>query len=166
MDLDRRVLRAADFLPEKSWSVLASTGYICDDPYSGAKGVTDLGGGHYQVTTRLATRHASSFIRFTFRLMETLEETRLVFSPLLVRYLAGMEITKRAVKISDSGRIRNELQTMLSQALEYDGPKIRVHFDRVDEKVIPREKQASIRSVLEWYKANYPVWFEWLEVAR
>jgi hypothetical protein len=69
------------------------------------------------------------------------------------------------VKISDSGRIRNELQTMLSQALEYEGNQMRVHFDRVDEKVMAREKQAAIRRVLEWYKAHHPVWFEWLEMA-
>ncbi len=29
-----------DFLPEKNWRVLASTGYICDDPYTGTAGVT------------------------------------------------------------------------------------------------------------------------------
>ena len=33
------VLRADDFLPEKSWHVLASIGYMCDDPYTGAPGV-------------------------------------------------------------------------------------------------------------------------------
>jgi hypothetical protein len=88
-----------------------------------------------------------------------------VFSPLLVRFLAGVDHTRRAVKISDSGRIRNELQTMLSQALEHDGERMCVHFDRVDEKVMPREKQLAIRRVLEWYKENHPVWFSWLEVA-
>jgi hypothetical protein len=165
MELARRVLRAADFLPEKSWSVIASAGYICDDPYTGASGVTQVGPGLYQVSTRLATRRASSLIKFTFRLKETLDEARLVFSPLLVRYLSGLSIEKRAVKISDSGRIRNELQTMLSQALEHEEGRIRVHFDRVDEKVMPKEKQAAIRKVLEWYKAHHPVWFEWLELA-
>jgi hypothetical protein len=70
----------------------------------------------------------------------------------------------RAVKISDSGRIRNELQTMFSQALEHDGDRITVHFDRVDEMVMPREKQEAIRRVLEWYKQNHPVWFSWLEI--
>jgi len=29
---------------------------------------------------------------------------------------------------------------------------------------MPREKQAAVRKVLEWYKANHPLWFEWLEV--
>lgn len=163
--LRRHVLRADDLLPKKDWGVLASIGYMCDDPYTGAKGVTQLSEGVYRVTTRLATRNASAFITFTFRLMEKLEEQRHVFSPLLVRFLSGVDHTRRAVKISDSGRIRNELQTMLSQALEYDGEKIRVHFDRVDDQVMPKDKQAAIRRVLEWYKANHPVWFGWLEIA-
>jgi hypothetical protein len=161
----KRVVRADDFLPEKSWSVLASTGYICDDPYTGAPGVTRLSEGVYRVTTRLATRHASSKVHLTLRLMNPIDEARLVFSPLLVRYLSGVDHTARPVKISDSGRIRNELQTMLTQALVYEGETIRVHFDRVDEKVMPRDKQAKIRKVLEWYKAEHPVWFNWLEIA-
>src|SRR2546425_12254275 len=83
---------------------------------------------------------------------------------LLVRFLSGVDHTTRPVKISDSGRIRNELQTMLSQALEHDGEHIRVHFDRINEMVLPRENQAAIRKVLAWYKVNHPVWFEWLEL--
>ncbi len=160
-----RVLRADDLMPEKDWKVLASIGYMCDDPYSGAKGVTQVSDRVYKVTTRLATRNASSFITFTFRLMEPMAEAKLVFSPLLSRFLAGVDPASRAVKVSDSGRLRNELQTMFSQALEHDGDRIRVHFDRVDEKVMPRDKQAAIRRVLEWYKANHPVWFGWLEIA-
>lgn len=161
----RPVLRADDLLPEKQWGVLSAVGYMCDDPYTGAPGIRKLSEGVYQVATRLATRNASSLITFTFRFMEPLEEARHVFSPLLVRFLSGVDHTKRAVKISDSGRIRNELQTMFSQALEHDGDKMRVHFDRVDESVMPRDKQAAIRKVLEWYKANHPVWFGWLEIA-
>jgi hypothetical protein len=165
MPMGRSVLRADDFLPEKDWSVLASIGYMCDDPYTGIRGVTRVSEGVYRVTTRLATRQASSRITFTFRLMEPLPQARHVFSPLLVRFTSGVDHTRRPVKISDSGRLRNELQTMLSQALEHEGSKIRVHFDRVDEKVVPRDKQAAIRTVLEWYKASHPVWFEWLEIA-
>ncbi|HVI96011.1 MAG TPA: hypothetical protein VM753_18490 [Anaeromyxobacter sp.] len=164
MPVGRRVLRADDFFPEKNWRVLASVGYMCDDPYSGAHGVRQVSDGIYKVTTRLATRKASSFITFTFRLMEPLDQMRHVFSPLLVRFLSGVDHTKRAVKVSDSGRIRNELQTMFSQALEHDGDRIRVHFGRVDDKVMPRERQDAIRRVLEWYKATHPVWFEWLEI--
>jgi hypothetical protein len=137
---------------------------MCDDPYTGAPGVTQVAGDVYRVTTQLATRKASSRITFTVRLMEPFETTRQVFSPLLVRFLSGVDHATRPVKISDSGRIRNELQTMLPQALEHEGERIRVHFDRINEMVLPRDKQAAIRTVLEWYKANHPVWFEWLDV--
>jgi hypothetical protein len=164
MPLGKQALQADDFLPEKDWRVVASIGYMCDDPYTGAPGVTQVDDGVYRVTTRLATRKASSRITFTLRLMETFETTRQVFSPLLVRFLSGADHTARPVKISDSGRIRNELQTMLPQALEHDGERIRVHIERINEMVMPREKQVAIRQVLEWYKANHPVWFAWLEV--
>lgn len=163
--LGRRVLRADDFLPEKHWSVLASTGYICDDPYTGAPGVEVLGDDRYRVTTRLATRDASSRIAFTFRLKQGLDEARLIFSPLLVRFMSGTDFRERAVKISDSGRIRNELQTLVSQALEYENDHIRVRFDRIDPRVLPQEKQDVIRAALTWYKENHPVWFGWLELA-
>jgi hypothetical protein len=165
MPFGKRVLRPDDFVPEKEWRVLASIGYMGDDPYTGAPGVTKLADGVYRVTTRLATRKASSQISFTFRLMETFENTRHVFSPLLVRFLSGVDHTTRPVKVSDSGRIRNELQTMVPQALEHNGDRIVVRFDRVDENIVPRDKQAMLRSVLEWYRKNHPVWFEWLEVA-
>ena len=164
MPLGKQVLQPDDFLPEKDWKVLASVGYMCDDPYTGAPGVTQVADNVYRVTTRLVTRKASSRITFTLRLMESLETTRQVFSPLLVRFLSGVDHTTRPVKISDSGRIRNELQTMIPQALEHDGEHIRVHFDRINEMVMPRDKQAAIRKVLEWYKIHHPVWFEWLEV--
>jgi hypothetical protein len=119
----------------------------------------------YRVTSLLATRNASSRITFTFRLMEPLEHARLVFSPLLVRFLSGVDPTSRAVKISDSGRLRNELQTMYPQALEYgEEGKIRVNLARVDEKVLPPEKRAVIHRALEWYRASHPVWFSWLDV--
>lgn len=162
--LHKRALRAVDLVPQKNWSVLACTGAICDDPYTGMKGVEELGGGRFRVTTQLATRHASSRITFTFKLKDSLEESKLIFSPLLVRFMSGNDWTARPVKISDSGRIRNELQTLMSQALEFDGDKIRVHFDRVDEKVLPKHNQEVIRKVLHWYKENHPIWFSWLEL--
>jgi hypothetical protein len=69
------------------------------------------------------------------------------------------------VKISDSGRIRNELQTMMPQALEYVEDKIQVNFDRIDDDVIPPETQQAYREILEWYRENHPTWFRWLELA-
>lgn len=161
--LRQRTLRAQDFLPEKQWRVLASIGYLCDDPYTGTPGVEKLDELRYRVTTRLSTHSASSKITFTLRLKDSLAESRLIFSPLLVRFLDGDDYKQRPVKISDSGRIRNELQTLISQALEYDGDHIRVHFDRIDEKVLPKKKQEKIREILEWYRAEHPVWFDWLE---
>lgn len=161
----KRVVRAGDFFPEKNWRVLAATGYIGADPYGGLPGVTKVKEDCYEVTTQLATRQATLVVRFVFRFLEPFEQTRLVFSPLLERFIAGEDYRTRAVKISDSGRIRNELQTLCSQALEYADQTIRVHFDRIDEQVILPEKQRIIRQVLEWYKRNHPVWFSWLEIA-
>jgi hypothetical protein len=160
----RRVLRADDFFPEKSWRVLAATGYIGQDPYSGLPGVTRLEDDTYAVTTQLAGRDAALVVRFVFRLLEPFEQTRLIFSPLLERFIAGEDYRTRAVKVSDSGRLRNELQTLCSQALEYTEETIRVHFDRIDDEVILPGKQRVIRDVLEWYKRNHPVWFSWLEI--
>jgi hypothetical protein len=164
MPMGREVLRADDFSPEKDWKVLACIGFMNDDPYTGCEGVTKISEGVYRVTTRLATRKASSDITFTLRMMAPFEEMRLVFSPLLVRFLSGVDHTRRPVKISDSGRIRNELQTMFSQGLEHDGETIRVFFDRIDDSVMPPKDREAIRKVLEWYKENYPVWFGWLQI--
>ena len=60
MPAGRRVIFADDFFPEKSWRVLAATGFIGADPYSGLPGVTRLGEDTYEVTSQLATRGASS----------------------------------------------------------------------------------------------------------
>ena len=163
--LKPRVLHTEDFFDARDWRVLACTGYMCDDPYTGTKGVQQLAPDRYRVTARLATQSASSTIHFTFRLLETEAETKLAFSPLLVRFISGIDYRRRAVKVSDSGRIRNELQTMLSQALEYDGDRLIVHFDGIDEDLMPRAHQLLIREALLWYKENHPVWFKWLEVA-
>ena len=71
----------------------------------------------------------------------------------------------RPVKISDSGRIRNELQTLCSTALEHFGSRgIRIHFHKIPLDVISSEQQTVLRDILEWYKTNHPIWFEWLEL--
>ena len=160
-----RVLRADDFFPEKRWRVIAAQGYMAPDPYSGAPGIERLDDDRFRVTTQLSTAGAHLRTRFTFRFLEPFEQTRLVFSPLLERFVGGEDYRARPVKVSDSGRIRNELQTLCSQALEYDGDRIRVHFDRIGDQVMYPEKQAAIRAILEWYKASHPMWFSWLELS-
>jgi hypothetical protein len=164
MPVEARVVRAADLFPEKRWRGLAANGFIGADPYTGTPGVAALGDGRYRVTVQLTAHGACQRVSFVFRFLEPFEHTRLIFSPLLERFVLGEDHRRRAVKVSDSGRIRNELQTLCSQALEYDGPTIRVHFDRIDDLVIPPERKQVIRDVLEWYKAHHPVWFSWLEV--
>ena len=117
------------------------------------------------MASQVSTGGARQKVTFVFRLLESLPQSRLVFSPLLERFISGEDYRARAVKVSDSGRIRNELQTLCSQALEYDGDVIRVHFDRIDDLVIPPARKKAIHEILDWYKANHPVWFNWLEMA-
>ena len=165
VELRKATLSADDFFPEKVWDVLAVSGYMCPDPYSGAPGVEEVEPGVYRVTVRLASERGDKRITFTLRLTETLEQSRLVFSPLLRRFLAGADYERRPVKISDSGRIRNELQTLCAEALEFSNAnRIRLHFDRIPEAVIPPDHQVTLREVLTWYKRRHPVWFSWLEI--
>jgi hypothetical protein len=96
--------------------------------------------------------------------MEHVEESRLVFNPLLIRFFYGEDYRTRAVKISDSGRIRNELQTLCSEALEHTEDRLRVHFDRIPAEVISSEHQTILLRVLQWYKEHHPIWFRWLEI--
>ena len=85
---------------------------------------------------------------------------------LLARFTAGEDYRKRAVKVSDSGRIRNELQTLCSEALEFIGDsRIRLHLDQVDDSVLPLETKKQIAEILHWYKKTHPIWFGWLEFA-
>jgi hypothetical protein len=165
MPVARPVIHADDFFPEKEWRVLATAGYMGPDPYTGLPGVKQVGDHSWQVTTQLAARGAGCQVTFVFRFLESFEQTRLVFSPLLERFVAGEDYRKRPVKISDSGRIRNELQTLCSPALEYSQTRIRVHFDRIDDLVIRADKKRKIREVLEWYQESHPVWFSWLDIA-
>lgn len=134
------------------------------DPYSGAPGVNQVSEDTYEVTTRMTTENGDKRITFALRLVEPQEESRLVFSPLLNRFLKGENFQNRPVKISDSGRIRNELQTLCTDALEHYGEKVELHFDRISKNTISQSEQVILRNVLEWYKTNYPIWFEWLEL--
>ncbi len=162
----KSTFEAEDFFPNKFWRSMALAGFMCPDPYSGAGGVEEIRDGVYRVTAQLTTTRGSKRVRFTFRLREDWETMKLVFNPLLDRFVAGEDYRKRPVKISDSGRIRNELQTLCPLALESFGTRgIRVHFNRINEGVMPKEKQAKIREILAWFKENHPVWFSWLELA-
>ncbi len=166
MPLDRRTVTVDDFFPKKRWRVLALAGHMLPDPYTGAPGVEDLGDDRYRTTTRVASREGILEVQLTLRLQEPLTQSRLVFSPLLDRFYAGEDFRDRAVKISDSGRIRNELQTLCSGALEYlAGDRLRVHFERVDDAVLPPAKKRLIAEALAWYKRHHPIWFRWLELA-
>ena len=81
--------------------------------------------------------------------------------------MGGEDYRKRPVRISDSGRIRNELQTLCSEALEFpQQDHIRVHFDRIPPEVIPPASQVKLREILHWYKEAHPLWFSWLELAE
>ena len=165
LPVQRRTLTADDFFPKKDWDGLALAGFMLPDPYSGCAGVEEVSEGVYRVVTVAASARGVLRVTLTLRLVESMTESRLVFSPLLDRFFAGQNYRTRPVKISDSGRIRNELQTWCSEALEYlsdDG--IRVNLDSVDDAVLSPEKRAFIRNVLLWYKANHPIWFRWLEV--
>lgn len=164
--LQRPSVEADDFFPEKKWDVLAVSGYMCPDPYSGAPGVEEVGNGLFRVTVRLAGSRGDKRITFTLRLGETLEQSWLVFNPLLSRFMGGEDYEHRPVKISDSGRIRNELQTLCSEALEFpQQDHIRVHFDRIPPDVIRPEAQVKLLQILRWYKQHHPLWFSWLDIA-
>lgn len=161
----RQSLNADDFFPEKSWDVLAISGYMRPDPYSGASGVEKLEEDLFRVTVRLASRHGDKRITFTMRMMEDMKESHLVFNPLLNRFMAGEDYATRPVKISDSGRIRNELQTLCSEALEFIGDeKIHIYFNRIPTEVIPLKNQKRLLEILKWYKKHHPIWFSWLEI--
>ncbi|RMH17813.1 MAG: hypothetical protein D6696_14655 [Acidobacteria bacterium] len=163
---DRHALTVDDFFPRKKWRVLALAGRILADPYTGEPGVERVGDRTYRVVVRAATRHRLRSVALTLRLRESMEQSRLIFLPLLERFYAGQDYRTRPVKVSDSGRLRNELQTLCSDALDHVGSDgIRVHFERIDDAVMPPDKKALIRQVLTWYKENHPIWFRWLELA-
>ncbi len=164
LPLGPAVVGADDFFPEKRWDALAVLGYMCPDPYSGAEGVEKVEDGVYRVTVRMATNRGDKMITFTLRLMEDMEESHLVFNPLLVRFMRGENFRTRPVRISDSGRIRNELQTLCSEALDYFGDNIRICFDRIPTDMFSREEQEILLEVLQWYVDHHPMWFGWLEI--
>ncbi len=166
LPLATRTVKADDFFPGKKWQSLALTGYMLPDPYSGIEGVRQLAQGTYEVRARAASSRGILEVRIVLRLQERFEASRLIFSPLLDRFYRGQDYRTRPVKVSDSGRIRNELQTLCSEALTFFGDgHIRVHFDRIEDSVLPPDKRQLIHDVLTWYKKHHPIWFSWLEIA-
>lgn len=163
--LNKAFLAADDFFPEKEWDALSVCGFMGPDPYSNQHGVEDLGNSTYRVTVRLASLKGIKLVRFTFKLKDDLSESRLVFNPLLSRFMSGENYQDRPVKISDSGRIRNELQTICSEALEFVDDTIILHFDRIPEEVISEVMQKKLKEILTWYRKEHPLWFRWLKLS-
>ena len=165
LQLGKATLLADDFFPEKEWQTLALSGYMGPDPYSGHPGVEKVGDDTYRVSVRLVSQRTDKRITFTLRFMLTEEHSRLVFSPLLNRFLSGVDYKTRPVKISDSGRIRNEMQTLCAEALEFPGGNhMRLYFDRIPEAVIPMDRRERLLEILRWYRQRHPLWFSWLEI--
>lgn len=162
--LSCRTISAADLIAEKKWQTAATAGYMLPDPYSGAPGVTQISEDTWEVTVRMTSEQGDKLITFGLRLEEPLDHSKLVFSPLLNRFLKGEDFLTRPVKISDSGRIRNELQTLCADALEHFGTQVVLRFDKIPKSIISEPEQARLREILTWYKDNYPIWFEWLEM--
>lgn len=160
--LNKKTITANDLIAKKEYQALATSGYMLPDPYSGSPGVEKIDKDIYRVTVRVSSEKGDKRITFTLKLLEGLEESKLIFSPLLNRFLKGEDFRTRPVKISDSGRIRNELQTLCTDALEYSGDWLMLHFDKIPEATIPPEERELLKDILSWYKENYPVWFEWL----
>lgn len=94
-----------------------------------------------------------------------MQHSKLVFSLLLNRFFKGEDFRTRAIKISDSGRIRNEFQTLCTEALEHFGDKLMVRFEKISPGTISAVEQEMLKQVLAWYKENYPIWSDWLELS-
>jgi hypothetical protein len=163
--LEKSSIEADDFFPEKAWDVLAVTGYMNPDPYSGAPGVEKISDDSYRVRVRLSSTRGENLITLTMKLKEPWDQSRFIFNPLLIRFMSGEDYQTRPVRISDSGRIRNELQTLCSEALEFrKNGIIRIRFARIPPDVITRGNQVKLLEILTWYKKNHPIWFSWLEI--
>jgi hypothetical protein len=167
LPLEKPIMGVDDFFPKKRWDVLALCGYMQPDPYSSSPGVEEVGPDKFRATVRFTTPRGDKRIHFLLRLMDDAEESRRVFNPLLIRFFYGEDFANRPIKISDSGRIRNELQTLCSEAIEHhsDG-RLRLHFDRIPEEVISPEYQEILLEVLRGYKERHPIWFRWLEIVE
>ena len=166
MPIEHSVASVDDFFPQKNWRVLAACGYICPDPYSGCPGVEIVSDSIFRVTASLGTQKGVKQIRFTLKSTADASRARTAFRPLLKRFLDGEDYRNRPNPKSDSGRIRNELQTLCCEALEHKDETIRMHFDRIPLDIISQDSQAVLYEALKWYKQNHPVLFSWLDIVK
>jgi hypothetical protein len=164
--LEKKTITTDDLIAEKKWQTLAIAGYMLPDPYTGAPGVTQITTDTWEVTVRMTSTDGDKRITFALRLIEPLNQSKLIFSPLLNRFLKGEDYLTRPVKISDSGRIRNELQTLCTDALVHEGDQMILKFDLIPKATISETEQERLFTILTWYKKNYPIWFEWLELDK
>lgn len=163
----KRAFTSDDLFPKKHWDGVALVGYMLSDPYSGEKEVTKLSEDTYRVAVRLVTPKGINRYEIDLILRDDMDESRKIFNPLLDRFVAGENFKERPVKKSDSGRIRNELQTLCSQALEYEGEnKVYLKLSKIDDLSIPAEKKERLYEILDWFINHHPMWFDWLTLEK
>ena len=164
-NLKKRVFYAEELFPKKKWDGVGLIGYMLEDPYTGEPAVEKLDESIFKVAVRLVTPRGINRYEITLQLRDDWQESRKIFNPLLDRFVAGEDYTVRPVKKSDSGRIRNELQTLCSQALEHFQEKgIQVDFSLLDDLTMPASKKKALKEILLWFRENHPIWFNWLDV--
>ncbi|MFC1853936.1 hypothetical protein ACFL27_27445 [candidate division CSSED10-310 bacterium] len=164
--LGKKAFHVNDLFPKKFWDGTALIGYMLDDPYTGESGVQQLSDNTFRVSVRLVTPKGINRYDIDLEMRDEAREFKKIFNPLLDRFVAGEDYHERPVKKSDSGRIRNELQTLISQALEYSDTddKIKVKFSLLDDLTMPAKKKEDIREILHWFRQHHPIWFRWLEI--
>lgn len=162
---DKRAFDIDELFPKKEWDGAAIIGYMLNDPYSGEPEVKKIDDSVYQVSVRMVTPRGMNRYIITLEFRDPWEICRKIFNPLLDRFVAGESFQERPVKKSDSGRIRNELQTLCSQALEHFGDGcVRLQISQIDDLTMPPAKKEQILEILQWFKVHHPLWFEWLEI--
>ena len=83
MPIGKKTITADDFFQKKEWHVLSLMGSMLPEPYTGLPGVEQVQQGVYRVTTRASSDSGILDVTLTLRLMESFDQTKLVFSPLL-----------------------------------------------------------------------------------
>ncbi|MEJ2118428.1 MAG: hypothetical protein P8Y36_11280, partial [Alphaproteobacteria bacterium] len=109
-------------------------------------GIETIDADTFRVITRIVSSNGDTPVAVTLRLTRSQAESHQAYTPLLMRFLDGEDFENRTVRSFDSGRIRNELQTLCSDALEFHENTIRVHYDRIQSSVISPEKQRELRA--------------------